>query len=96
LILKFVFREEREPMLQPSLLSILRVRMFCHRTGILTLKILKKVLPPYTTASLDNIMMAKGVPMIRISIIPTPSAASTVSNGIPIRKKRTLFVMKPK
>jgi hypothetical protein len=41
-------------------------------------------------------MMAKGVTMIRISIIPTPSAASTVSNGIPIRKKRMLFVMKPK
>jgi hypothetical protein len=33
-------------MLQPSLLSILRVRMFCHGTGILTLKILKNVLPP--------------------------------------------------
>jgi hypothetical protein len=59
--------------------------MFCHGIGILTLKILKNVLPPHTTAALDNIMMAKGVTIIRISIIPIPLAVSTVSNGIPIR-----------
>jgi hypothetical protein len=72
------------------------VRIFCHLTGILTLKILRKVLPPYTTTALDNIMMPKGATMIRIRGNPTLSAVSTESKGIPIRKNSTLFVMKPR
>jgi hypothetical protein len=40
--------------------------------------------------------MIKGVTMIRISGKPILSAVSTASKGIPIRKNRTLFVMKPR
>jgi hypothetical protein len=40
--------------------------------------------------------MINGVTMIRISGKPTLSADCTGSKGIPIRKKRILFVMKPR
>lgn len=73
-----------------------RVRTFCHLTGIFTLKILKKVLPPYTTNALDIIIMANGATMMRISGNPILSAFPTASKGIPIRKNNILFVTKPK
>jgi hypothetical protein len=46
-----------------------RVRTFCHLTGIFTLKILKKVLPPYTTTALDIIIMANGAAMMRVCLL---------------------------
>jgi len=41
-------------------------------------------------------MMTKGVTMIRISEKPILSADSTAIKGIPIRKNRIPFLMKPR
>jgi hypothetical protein len=63
---------------------------------ILTLKILKNVLLPDTTTALDIITITKGATRIGNSVTPTLSDFSTASKRMPIRKNKTLFVIKPR